>query len=482
MGFPFKTSSLRTRVVSAVLLGQVALVLLGSGFLFTLVRSLMTRQFDRVLETKAAFFATFFEQEGSYLHLDVTDETMPEFDREVEPEYYQVWVDMDLVSGGRTEDTLWRSESLGEGDLPRIFEPDGTPRLLSFRLPDGRKGRVIGQRLRVSEYDALPDDDPGPAHVVFALARGTEPLDAAVAGLARTLLLWDLGLLLLSATLTFVLVSGCLAPLRRVAKHVASLELDRESTPLSTDGVALEVAKISQRLNELTTRARKSFERERRTTANIAHELRTPVSELWALTDVAIRYGDREYEGHVIRQSREIARNMSRTIATLLQLARSENETFSPEIEAVEVRPMIDSIWREHAAAARARDVAFELSADGELAWTDRATLEIVLTNLLHNAAEYSPSGSTIRCSAREANERIELRLENPTEELTPEDLENLTEPFWRKDEARVDRFHSGLGLPLVAQLARRAGIPLEFEIAARVFSVKLRLPSRPLV
>src|SRR5262245_54352020 len=104
----------------------------------------------------------------------------------------------------------------------------------------------------------------------------------------------------------------------------------------------------------------------------------------------------------------------------------------------------------------------------GETATTvegDPEVLRIVVSNLPDNALHYATPASTVCCRFERSARGWRLAVENRTDELEPADLQALSEPFWRKDRARSDRNHSGLGLALSRALADQAGLALGFEL-----------------
>jgi two-component system sensor histidine kinase QseC len=460
--------SIQSRILTGIILCNTLLLLGGSVLLYVVVRSLLVHQFDDVLQTKVGLLATLTEQRGVEIELHFADEFMPEFEAEADPEYFQVWID----GGG----VLERSNSLAGADLPRVFGTIAEPVIQDLDLPDGRAGRMIGIRVPVEEYRPFRGVDPGRATVIIVQARGRVRLDTVLAGLSLRLALLALVLVFLTSSLTLWTVRRGLSPLAGVAAHVKAMDLPKLPAALSTAGLPRELVDVVERLNELTERLRAAFARERRTTANIAHELRTPISELQALTEVALRWpDDPQYSADVNRQAHAIALQMKRQITTILQLARAESESFEPQPEPLSLRGELARCWEEHRQAAEHKEQRFHLDVPADrLVLADRSVVEILLHNLLHNAVEYAPRGGDIDCAAASANGHVTLTISNPDASLSPADLENLAEPFWRKDEARRNPAHVGLGLALVKQLAAVSHIPLGFGLESGRFQVSL--------
>jgi hypothetical protein len=152
-------SSIRRALRLRLSAGALVLLLAAAGLLYGGVRFLLTEQFDAALRAKLASFATLIEQEGDYVELGFIELAMPEFSAEREPEYLELWF------AGRPDDwVLYRSPSLGEGDLPRLGGTEEQPAVRSLELPDGRAGRAIGAEFVVHQHDPGPEGR-GPARL-----------------------------------------------------------------------------------------------------------------------------------------------------------------------------------------------------------------------------------------------------------------------------------------------------------------------------
>jgi len=166
--------------------------------------------------------------------------------------------------------------------------------------------------------------------------------------------------------------------------------------------------------------------------------------------DDANRNPDRS-DGEVL----EIALQMERQVNTLLALARCDSAAVSPAVEDVELDTLVDRAWRPHRATADRRlvDASFHLQ-EGAIVRTDPGLLQAIIGNLLSNAAVHAAPGSRVECEVVDRDGQIDFRLSNAAGSLETTDLPKLFEPFWRKDSARSDGTHTGLGLALVKSYA----------------------------
>ena len=138
------------RALSLPLLVGVALLVGVSGLASSwLVAGQLRRDFDQALRDKARALATLAEQADGEVQMDFADALMPEFSVAPRREYFELWTADGVV--------VRRSQSLGEGSLPRSSASSGTPRLSDFQLPDGRPGRLV----EIS-FEPLRDDEDRP--------------------------------------------------------------------------------------------------------------------------------------------------------------------------------------------------------------------------------------------------------------------------------------------------------------------------------
>jgi len=285
--------------------------------------------------------------------------------------------------------------------------------------------------------------------------------------------------LVLSLVLTFALLcAGTLAvvplvvrrslrALERVSAHAARIDATSLSEPFPLDGVPDELTPICVRLNGLLRRLEDAFRRERRFSADVAHELRTPIAELRALAEVAIKWpGDTRAAAGVYRDTLAIAAQMERVVTTLLALGRFEADRLEATFEPVDLCAAVRSAWHPIARLADSRglSVNFDVPQAAPVR-ADPAMINAIAANLLSNAVEYCPRGGTVDCAIRPGPAVTALCISNTNDSLTADDLPNLLEPFWRKDPSRSDSTHSGLGLSLVAAYAKVIGAALEVKL-----------------
>jgi signal transduction histidine kinase len=238
---------------------------------------------------------------------------------------------------------------------------------------------------------------------------------------------------------------------------------------------------VQARLNDLLARVDAALAREQQTTANVAHELRTPLAGLRAKLELALqRERDPAEIAALCRQGMATLTLLQGLIDNLLLLTRLEAGQERPRAQAVEVQEILASTWALHHPAALARRITLERRLEPALSLiTDGDKLRAVFSNLISNAVAYAPENSMIQVAGHEQGDgRVRLTVTNDGTTISPAEAERVFEPFWRGDAARtVERGHCGLGLPLVRRLVTVLGGTVSVSVKDGRFSVLVVLP-----
>jgi two-component system sensor histidine kinase QseC len=455
--------SLRARLLLASLIGFIALLLGAGWFVVQRARTLLIEQFHASLTSDLRAM-------GAHLWLDASGAVYVDWNETYLPEYaapsgsmaFQLW----LEDGTKVQ----RSPLLeqGRGDLPRWGGALTAPGIGDWWLPDGRHAIAATALLvpRASFDPATTQHDPAilTREVELAVARDATALDAALADLETTVRWVALLAPALAALLLALGLSRGLRPLSRLAQRAAEIDRPDARLRFPTERLPSELLPIAQRLNELLARIEAVFQRERRFTSDAAHELRTPIAELRTLSEVALRFGDDpEHARRALDQAHSIARRMGDMVATLLSLARKDLMSADVLRETVPIVAAVEAAWAAHAPKAESRALAVRVTAPPEFsADTDPSLLNAILSNLFANACEYTAPGGRIQIQVEARPDGFAVRVANTVQDLDAGDLPQLFEPFWRKQGARNDREHFGLGLALARNLAELIGMRLD--------------------
>lgn len=439
----------------------------GSFAAYLGVGAVLVGEFDAALKANAQALTNMAEESENQFKFDSTGELMPEFDREERPDYFQVW----LPNGS----TLQRSPALGveDGNLPSRTGTLETPQFFNLTLPDGLHGRAIGIRFNPK----LDEDAPGtpgmprprgPLMLVAAVHRGE--LDQQLHHLGTLLLLAGATMAAATVLVVTIVVRRGLQPLETLAERAGKIDASSLQLRFPVDHAPAELLPIGQGLNDLLGRLEASFARERRFSADVAHELRTPIAELRALTEVALKWPDDDAATQsALKDALNIALQMESIATKLLALVRCEGNLSTPHPVRVSIAALFAEIFQPLASKAHASRLKITCDLPHDTYWlADPHILRSIITNLVSNAVEHSPAGGSIhvRAEANDAEER--LLISNTTDNLTAEDLPHLFGRFWRKDASRTDHIHCGLGLELAYSYAEALGFKLCAELTQK--------------
>ena len=453
--------SIKRRLLLVLAAGFAILIAGAAVFMESTLRDQASAEFDAALIAEARALVSLTEQEGGQVEFDYDAAYMTQFEREDNPDLFQFW----LEDGSM----LLRSTRLTK-DLPRAEGMAPGPRLRDAPLADGRAGRLV--QLTFVPKSPGPDDPeemlrPSGATrmLVLVVARGRGPLDRVLAGMRWAIF----GAGGIAAVLGLLLVSWALAagfrPIVSIAEQVGALDAEHLGSRVTLPRPPRELAPITEQLNALLGRLHDSFDRERRFTGNVAHELKTPLAELRSLAEVGARWPeDRSAIVGFFDDVGDIAVRMESVIADLLLLARCQAGAEQAMRAPTDLEEVISAAWSRVEPQARSARIRFSLHLPPDsVVDSDAGKLDLVFANLLGNAVSYARPGSEIRCSGVRNGKVVSVEITNDAEPLDAADLERLSEPFWRKDEARSSAQHAGLGLSLVVAVSVLLGMQIGF-------------------
>ncbi len=440
------------------LLANFLLIFIAAGFgVYLLSRAILFREFDVALRANALSLA-YSLQRPFASDVRISSGYMRSY-RAIDPRWGRIFFEIARPNG----DIVLHSDSLGTDRLPIQFGTADAPEFWNIDLPGDAPGRAIGIRLvhrRTNGRDLALETD-----AIVVVAMDLNDLNHSLETLALALLgFGGLMLLCVGAVVPHVLKRE-LSPLHRLAEYANGITAKSLANRFSAEGLPDELMPIAYRLNSLLARLELSFDRERQFSSDVAHELRTPIAELRSQMEVALRWPDRR-SADTDREALEIALQMEGIVNTLLGLLRSEYGQLQVDMKSVELLELLNEAWEPFAAKAQDKHLILEtvLPPSAEIQ-SDPVLLRSIVTNLLGNAAEYTPQGGVIRIECEIEDHVFHIRVTNTTDNLEPADVPKLFERFWRKDKAREGSAHSGLGLALSQAVAQTLGYNLLAEL-----------------
>ncbi len=348
-----------------------------------------------------------------------------------------------------------------------LFTADGEP-----LLNDGENGRDIRFDAQHDGFrdDQLEDDDDrwrllwlSSADKRYRVVVGQEweyrddmTRDLALSSLLPWLIAMPLMLLLLLALVWFEL-----RPLKRLTASLHQRQPD-DATPLATAGVPNEVKPLVAALNDLFSRTAQQVARERRFTADAAHELRSPLAALRVQSEVIqLADDDEPMRQRALHQLDSGIARATRLVDQLLTLSRVEADDLRSEFQPVTWTTLLQSAIAEQIPQADAQDMQIRLHLNAQPVMNGHPLLlSLLLRNLLDNALRYAPAGTQIQLTLAARH----LIVEDNGPGVSEQQRERLGERFWRPPgQAQTG---SGLGLSIVKNIAQLHGMCIEFSHA----------------
>lgn len=254
---------------------------------------------------------------------------------------------------------------------------------------------------------------------------------------------------LFSALLGWLLARSGLRPLRDFAQVAASISAKSLRERIPTDPIPAELQQLVMAFNGMLSRLEDAFVRLSNFSADIAHELRTPVSNLRTHTEVVLTRARsiEEYQENLYSNLEELTR-MSRMIDDMLFLAKADNGLIIPERKTIVLEDLIAKLLDYYQLLADERNIRFEYFGAGTLQG-DELMLYRAISNLLSNALRYTPAGRVIKVEVSHSASTTAISVENSGITIAAEHLERLFDRFYRVDPARREGSPSNAGLGL---------------------------------
>jgi len=360
----------------------------------------------------------------------------------------------------------FNSAALGAGDIRIIFldkngewtSVDRGPTLnLGQPELDVARGREK-QAVRTIRADPIryrvvtvPTDDGG----ALVLAQSLGPQDSVLAKLGLVMLLFGGAGVIAAGLAGWAVARNGLRPVRRLTDSVEKIALTEDLTPLAIEGDD-EIARLAGAFNTLLVGISAARHRQRQLVADAGHELRTPLTSLRTNLDLLSQADsadvDRlpaEARTELLDDVRAQIEELTTLIGDLIELARDE-----PVTVIVEHLDLAEVVERALARVRlRAPSVEFETRLNRWVVEGESVALERAVTNLLDNAAKWSPPGG--RVMVRLSDGVLSVADQGPG--ISEQDLPHIFDRFYRSTESR-GMPGSGLGLSIVRQVAERHG------------------------
>jgi signal transduction histidine kinase len=435
-----KSYSITHRLITTVLLVELLAALSISGAAMLYERHVRFRSFDVMLRGRAdSLLGAVQDAEDTKdnVMLDGTEASLPPED------IYQVEDASRRVLGHSQN---W--EGMPAAEMGRFFGVSAggknyrALRIEGLRIVDpGDKGGGIPRRVTI--FYGAPTD------------RVWSEIWEAVGFYAAT----SLGLLAISGMLIFLVLDRGLAPLRELAAEAGGVSVDSWNfVPPQRARMIKELAPLTAALEIVLAGLERSFVQQRQFIGDAAHELKTAVAVLKSSLQLLTlkQRTAHEYERGLERCQLDCER-MEETVAKMLTLARVEANN-TPSGAVADLDQCLRHAAQQFDSVAELKHLQILVTSEGPvMVEAEAEQLELLCGNLLLNALQHSPAGSTIRALARQDETRAVLAIEDDGEGIAPQDLPHVFDRFYRGDPSRSrNTGGTGLGLAICKAIASK--------------------------
>ena len=480
--------SLRRRIQYGVMTGTFALLILFSSVVFFLSKQSMIRNFDTSLRNTAQLLSAsievdrfeddedtgnndhYSESEVQALDIELDIKKATEFNQENASAYYQLW--------DTRGNSLLRSPSLNGADLKQFSMPSEESEYINLTLPDNRKVRAIIFKFEPRVESKLKGQDIElDSKLVLILARQTGEITRNLNSLFMILVGATIGVAILSALIADLVIRLSLGPIHRLADQITYVSEDNLTIEFLPGEYPAELAPICKCLNDAFVRIATSFEREKQFNDNIAHELRTPLAGIQTSIEVSL-LRERDPQGYkdVLKECLTIVHLMNKMINSLLTISRFDAGQIALEIKTLNLGEMIENAWNYFADISTGKSISFENNVPSDVfCKSDREHLGMILSNVLHNAVDYTPENGRIWTKLEQSKGIVSLLICNTGCELTNDDISHVFDFFWRKSVSRSETgMHCGIGLSVAQKIAQSLGIKININVENNQFILML--------
>ena len=274
--------------------------------------------------------------------------------------------------------------------------------------------------------------------------------------------LWSFVVLaaLLTGFLGWVAVRRGLYPLQAMRRKAEGITAQKLDDRLDVESVPVELVDLAETLNAMLSRLEDSFRRLSDFSSDLAHELRTPVSNLLTQTQVTLSRPrtPEDYRDVLVSNVEEFER-LSRMIADMLFIAKADEGQIVPSREKMDLERVAEDLIDFYRLIADEKGVSLSSSGEAQMIG-DPLMIRRAISNLLSNAIRHTQSGEYVSIAIEPADTgRVKIIVTNSGETIPAAHLPRLFDRFYRVDPSRHwQGTHSGLGLAIVKSIVEAHG------------------------
>ena len=254
---------------------------------------------------------------------------------------------------------------------------------------------------------------------------------------------------LLSGLLGWWAARSGLAPLRAMKERALKVTAHKLDERMPIDAVPVEMVELATSLNTMLERLQQDFAKLMEFSSDIAHELRTPISNLLTQTQVSLsQHRDPETYRDILASNAEEFQRLARMVSDMLFLAKTDHGIQLPNREDVTLEDEVKSLVDFYDAVAEDKELRLQVVGAGSVVG-DRLMIRRAISNLLSNALRHAHPDTDIELTIVPELDGINLCVTNTGDTIEAADLPRLFDRFYRVDKARAYPSSDGAGLGL---------------------------------
>lgn len=266
------------------------------------------------------------------------------------------------------------------------------------------------------------------------------------------------GIVIIIGSLIFALIiSKILEPLKNLQKNIGKIDINKPETfseKLLVEDGSSEIVDLSTSFNQLMARIYRDYKKQKDFSANVAHELRTPVAVMKAQVDVYKRKNISQEEADFIEKIDQNIEKLKSLIESVLMFSKNQE----PNISKVCIGTLIEEILFDLEDKVISKDLSVNFIKDKDICIdTDDALLERLLFNIIENSIKYNRKGGSIDIITKEEKNNTIIEISDTGIGMTEEQKERIFDLFYQADGSRsVEGF--GIGLALSKEIVDALG------------------------
>jgi two-component system heavy metal sensor histidine kinase CusS len=251
-----------------------------------------------------------------------------------------------------------------------------------------------------------------------------------------------------------------LAQLRIMKSRAQTVTSNKMGERMPVASVPIEMADLATTLNDMLDRLQEDFRRLSEFSSDLAHELRTPISNLLTETQVTLSMArTAEVYQDVLASNSEELQRLGRMVADMLYLAKTENGLALPSRELIDIATEVQALFEFYEALAQEKGLTLVLEGQCRIQG-DRLMLRRALSNLLSNAMRHATPLSDVLIQLQAGEEGTLVKVINQGDDIHPDMLPRLFDRFFRVEKSRAhpNSDGAGLGLPITRAITQAHG------------------------